>query len=82
VIQIRVWALHNTSKVRVSYLLLARKLDMEIPPDSLEAGGVIELSVAAAVDESVATAQTVCASFGTHRERSSIHFDHLSLREA
>jgi hypothetical protein len=53
-----------------------------MPLDRLEAGGVNELSVAAAVDESVATAQTVCASFGTHRERSSIHFDHLSLREA
>jgi hypothetical protein len=45
---------------------------MEIPPDSLEAGGVnSELSVAAAVDESVTTAQTASASFGTHRERSS-----------
>jgi hypothetical protein len=33
----------NTSKVRASYLLLVRKLDMEIPPDSLEAGGVNEL---------------------------------------
>ena len=61
----------NTSKVRASYLLLVRKLDMEIPPDSLEAGGVNELSVAAAVDESVTTAQTASASFGTHRERSS-----------
>jgi hypothetical protein len=26
--------------VRASYLLLARKLDMEMPPDSLEVGGV------------------------------------------
>jgi hypothetical protein len=39
--------------VRVSYLLLVRKLDMEIPPDSLETGGVNELSVPAVVDESV-----------------------------
>ncbi len=29
-------------------MLLARKLDIEMPPDSLEAGGVNELSVAAA----------------------------------
>jgi hypothetical protein len=61
----------NTSKVRVSYLLLVRKLDMEIPPDSLQDGGVNELSVVTAVDESVTTTQTVSSSFGTHRERSS-----------
>ena len=52
-------------------MLLVRKLDMEVPPDSLEADGVNELSVAAAVDESVTTAQTASSSFGTHRERSS-----------
>jgi hypothetical protein len=44
---------------------------MEIPPDSLEAGGVNDLSVATVVDESVTTAQTDSASFGTHRKRSS-----------
>ena len=38
-------------------MLLARKLDMEMPPDSLEAGEVNELSVAAAVDKSVTTEQ-------------------------
>ena len=48
----------NTSKVRASSLLLVRKLDMEIPPDSLEASGVNMLSVVSAVDESVTTAQT------------------------
>ena len=38
-------------------MLLARKLDMEMPPDSFEAGEVNELSVTAAVDESVTTEQ-------------------------
>ena len=52
-------------------MLLVRKLDMEMPPDSFEAGGVNGLSVAVSVDESVTTAQTASVSFGTHRERSS-----------
>ena len=52
-------------------MFLARKLDMEMTPDSLEAGGVNDLSVVVAVDESVTTSQTVSTSFGTHRERSS-----------
>jgi hypothetical protein len=44
---------------------------MEMPPDSLEAGGVNELPVAAAVNECVSTEQTASSSLGTHRERSS-----------
>ena len=43
---------------------------MEIPPNSLEAGGVNDLSVVTAVDESVTTTQTASVSFGTHRVRS------------
>ena len=35
----------NTRKERDSYLLDARKLEMEMPPDSLESGVVNELSV-------------------------------------
>ena len=44
---------------------------MEIPPDSLETGGVNDLSVESTVDQSVTTTQTVSSSFGTHWERSS-----------
>ena len=44
---------------------------MEMSPDSLETGGVNDLSVPDVVDESVTPAQTASASFGTHRERSS-----------
>ncbi len=54
---------------------------MEMPPDSLEAGGVNDLSVAAVVHESVTITKTTSASFGTHRERSSIHFDHFLVFE-
>ena len=35
----------NTRKERDSYLFRVRKLDMEIPPDSLEAGGVKDLEM-------------------------------------
>ena len=42
-------------------MLRARKLDMEMPPDSLEAGGVNELSDAVAVDESFTTEQAALA---------------------
>jgi len=35
----------NTRKERDSYLFRARKLDMEMVPDSLEVGGVNELFV-------------------------------------
>jgi hypothetical protein len=38
-------------KERNSYLLHARMLDMEMSPDSLEAGGVNEMSVVVAVDD-------------------------------
>ena len=61
----------NTIKERDFYLLRARKLDMDMPPDSLEAGGVNELSVAVAVDESLTTEQAASGCLGTHRERSS-----------
>jgi hypothetical protein len=46
-------------KDRDSYLIRSRKLDMEMFPDSLEAGGVNELSVVIAVHESFTTEQTV-----------------------
>ena len=42
----------NMRKERDSYLFRARKLDMEIPPDSLESGNVNELLVVVTVDES------------------------------
>ncbi len=58
-------------KERDFYLLRARKLDMDMPPDSLEAGGVNELSVAVAVDESLTTEQAASGCLDTHRERSS-----------
>ncbi len=35
----------NTRKERDSYLFHARKLDMEIPPDTLEADGVNDLEM-------------------------------------
>ena len=70
----------NKSKERDSYLLRARKLDMEMPPDSLEVGGVNELSDAVAVDESFTTEQAASGSLGTHRERSSnSHIDFISI---
>ena len=54
----------NTSKERDSYLFRVKKLDIEMPPDSLETDGVndSETSVVVTVDESAQ---------GTHRERSS-----------
>ena len=57
------WAQHEQGQ---GLLLASREKagDMEMPPDSLEASGVNELSVAAAVDESVTTAQTASVSFG------------------
>jgi hypothetical protein len=44
-------------KERDSYLFRERKLDMEMPPDSLQAGGVNELLVAVTVDESFTAEQ-------------------------
>ena len=42
---------HNTNKERDSYLIHVRKLDMQILPDSLEVGGINEMSVGVVVDE-------------------------------
>ena len=50
-------------------MLRARKLDMEMHPDTLAAFGVNE--VAATVEPSVTTEQAACGSLGTHRARSS-----------
>jgi hypothetical protein len=55
--KIRVWVQQEQGQ---GLFLASREksVDMEIPPDSLEAGGVNELSVTADVDESVTTEQT------------------------
>ena len=50
-------------------MLCARKLDMEIPADTLAAFGVDEVAVT--VEPSVTTEQTAAGSLGTHRVRSS-----------
>ena len=47
--------LTSTRGRREAYLLRARKLDMEMPPDTLEAVGVNELLVAVTLDESFTT---------------------------
>jgi hypothetical protein len=57
-------------KERDSYLLIVRKMDMEMSPDTLEVDGVNELFVTVTVDESFTTEQTVSGSLGTHRTRS------------
>jgi hypothetical protein len=49
----------NTRKERETYLLLVRKLDMEVPTDTLEAGGVNELFVSVTVDASFTTEQII-----------------------
>ena len=48
---------HNTGKERDSYLLRARKLEMEMRPDTLEADGVNELFVTVTLDASFITEQ-------------------------
>ena len=65
---------HNTRKQRHSYLLYVwklQKLDMEMPPNTLEDGGVNELFVAVTVDASFTTEHAASGSLGTHRTRSS-----------
>ena len=58
-------------KERDSYLFRERKLDVEMPPDSLQTGGVNELLVAVTVDESFTAEQAASGSLCTHRARSS-----------
>ena len=60
---------HQSRKERDSYLLIVRKMDMEMSPDTLEVDGVNELFVTVTVDTSFTTEQTVSDSLGTHRER-------------
>jgi hypothetical protein len=48
-----------------------RKLDMEMPPDTLEAVGINELFVAVGVDASFTTEQAASGSSETHRVISS-----------
>ena len=49
----------------------ARKLDMEMPPDTVETVGVNELFVAVGVDVSLTTEEAASGSLGTHRAISS-----------
>ena len=49
----------NTRKERKTYLLHARKLDMEMTADTLEAGGVHELFVSVTVDASFTPEQAI-----------------------
>ena len=48
-------------------MLRARKLDMEMPPDTLEAVGINELFVAVGVDASFTTEQAASGSSGTQQ---------------
>jgi hypothetical protein len=52
-------------------LFRARKLDMEMPPDTLETVGVNELFVTVGVDVSFTTEEASSGSLGTHRAISS-----------
>ncbi len=61
----------NTRKERETYLFRTRKLDMEMPPETLKSDGVNELFVAVAVDASFTTEQATSGSLGTHRAVSS-----------
>ena len=48
-------------KERETYLLRARKLDMEMSPDTLEAVGINELFVAVGVDASTIVVSVGCS---------------------
>ncbi len=54
-------------KKRGTYLLRARKLDMEMPPDTLEAVGINELFVVVGVDVSFTTEQAASGCSDTVR---------------
>ena len=49
----------NTRKEIETYLLCARKLDMEMSGDNLETGGVNELFVSVTVNSSFTTEQVI-----------------------
>ena len=72
--KIEVRAQLNTRKERDSYLLCEGKLDMEMPPDTLEGEdyGVNELFVVVLVDASFTTEHAASDSLGTHRSISSM----------
>jgi hypothetical protein len=69
----------NTRKERETYMLLPRKLDMEMLPDTLKVVGVNELFVVVTVDVSFTTEQAVSGTLGTHRcIRSNSNTDSIS----